>query len=121
MKLPTNLGPSYALIEEIGEGGLAKVYLGLDYDRPCAVKCLKPEHLGNVNAMASFVREIKIASRLSHPNIPKITDSGKVNDLHFAVMELMVGMRLIEMMHLGQSAEPTAESHAAIEAPPVDI
>ena len=66
----------YEVEREIGKGGNARIYLARDpQGHPVALKILHPELLVSV-AAERFLREIKLASRLDHPHIAKLLDSG---------------------------------------------
>jgi serine/threonine-protein kinase len=67
----------YTIDRELGRGGMAIVYLGHDprHDRRVAIKVLRPEIMVGVGA-DRFLREIRIAARLSHPHILPLFDSG---------------------------------------------
>ncbi len=72
----------YTIEREIGRGGMATVYLAQDrkHDRQVAVKVLHPELAASLGS-DRFLREIKVAARLSHPHIVSLHDSGQVGDL----------------------------------------
>lgn len=63
--------PRYVWLREIGIGGMGRVSLCIDQQmgRPVAVKELRPELLGNIEATARFRQEARITGRLSHPSI----------------------------------------------------
>jgi Tol biopolymer transport system component len=67
----------YAVERELGQGGMATVYLAEDlkHHRKVAVKVLRPEIAATVGA-GRFAREIEVAARLQHPNILPLLDSG---------------------------------------------
>ncbi|HLS47752.1 MAG TPA: protein kinase [Gemmatimonadales bacterium] len=67
----------YALVREIGQGGMATVYLARDlrHGRQVAIKVLREDLVRNVGA-ERFLREIRLAARLSHPGILPLFDSG---------------------------------------------
>ena len=77
--LRTGLADRYRLERELGRGGMARVYLAQDikHDRPVALKVLHPE-LGAVLGPERFLREVRTAARLQHPNILAVHDSGEV-------------------------------------------
>jgi serine/threonine-protein kinase len=68
----------FALVREIGSGGMSTVFLGRDevLDRPVAIKILKPG-FGETDIGARFRREGRTAARLSHPNIVQVYDAGE--------------------------------------------
>jgi serine/threonine-protein kinase len=75
--LETGLADRYRLERELGRGGMARVYLAHDlkHDRPVALKVLHPG-LSAVMGSERFLREIRTAARLQHPNILTVFDSG---------------------------------------------
>ena len=77
--LATSLADRYRIERELGQGGMATVYLAHDvrHDRKVAIKVLKPE-LAAVLGAERFVVEIKTTAALSHPHILPLFDSGAV-------------------------------------------
>ncbi len=67
----------FRLERELGRGGMAVVWLARDlhHDRPVAIKILHPDLAGAIG-VDRFVREVRLAARLQHPNIVPILDSG---------------------------------------------
>ena len=76
-ELETGLADRYRLERELGRGGMARVYLAHDlkHDRPVALKVLHPG-LGAALGAERFLREVRTAARLQHPNILTVFDSG---------------------------------------------
>ena len=68
----------YAIERELGEGGMATVYLAEDlkHERQVALKVLKPE-LAAVVGAERFLAEIKTTANLKHPHILPLFDSGE--------------------------------------------
>ena len=85
----------YAIQGELGRGGMATVYLAddLKHERRVALKVLNPELTASVGA-ARFLREIRIAAQLQHPNILPLIDSGEVDGSLFYVMPFVEGETL---------------------------
>ncbi len=85
--IPAVLAGRYRLEEEIGRGGAACVYLAEDlkYGRKVALKVLRPAPHGGYEPQR-FLREIRIAARLSHPQILPLHDSGESDGHLFFVM-----------------------------------
>src|SRR5215217_6939758 len=77
----------YRIEEEIGHGGMASVYLAEDlkHGRKVAIKVLLPAP-GHSYEPQRFLREIRIAARLSHPQILPVHDSGECDGLLYFVM-----------------------------------
>jgi len=78
-RLQASLGDRYHLERELGRGGMAVVFLARDlkHDRAVALKVLRPELAAALGA-ERFLREIRVAAQLSHPNILPLFDSGRV-------------------------------------------
>jgi eukaryotic-like serine/threonine-protein kinase len=86
-------GRSIALDRELDRGGMSIVYLARDlrHNRLVAVKILRPDAPAGAER---FVREIKLTSRLVHPNIVPLFDSGAVEGFPFFVMPYIEGESL---------------------------
>ncbi len=78
-RLAAALADRYTIERELGQGGMATVYLAHDlkHDRQVAIKVLKPE-LAAVLGADRFVVEIKTTAALQHPHILPLFDSGQV-------------------------------------------
>jgi serine/threonine protein kinase len=81
------LSRSHRIERELGQGGMATVYLAEDlrHDRKVAIKVLKPE-LGAVLGAERFLSEIKVTANLQHPNLLPLFDSGEGGGLLYYVM-----------------------------------
>jgi len=91
-RLQAGLAERYRVERELGQGGMAVVYLATDlrHGREVAIKLLQPE-LAAVIGPARFLREIEIAARLQHPHILPVYDSGEVSGLLYYVMPYVAG------------------------------
>ena len=96
---PPKLGDRYAILSQIGVGGMGRVYLAQDtqHDRRVAIKVLNPELAGLVGPQR-FLREIRIAAGLSHPNIVPVYDSGESDGALYYVMPFVEGESLRERL-----------------------
>ena len=85
----------YAVERLLGQGGMATVYLARDarHDRPVAIKVLRPELAASIGA-DRFLREIKLAANLQHPNILALYDSGEAAGFLYYVMPFVQGESL---------------------------
>lgn len=94
-RLTVSLSSRYAIEREIGEGGMATVYLARDlrHDRHVALKVLKPD-LGAVLGVERFLSEIKVTANLQHPNLLPLFDSGEADGLLYYVMPFVEGESL---------------------------
>jgi serine/threonine-protein kinase len=94
-RLAATLAERYRIERELGQGGMATVYLAEDlkHHRKVAIKVLKPE-LGAVIGAERFVREIQTAAALQHPHILGLIDSGEVDGTAYYVMPVVEGESL---------------------------
>ena len=94
-RLSAALADRYRIEREIGQGGMATVYLAQDlkHDRKVALKVLK-EELGAVLGVERFLAEIKVTANLQHPNLLPLFDSGEADGLLFYVMPFIEGETL---------------------------
>ena len=93
----------YRIVEKIGEGGMGEVYRAHDerLDRDVAVKVLPVSVVQDPDRIARFEREAKAVAQLAHPNILEIWDFGSEDGVAYAVMELLEGESLRELVSKG--------------------
>ncbi len=86
----------YKILDMIGGGGMANVYLAHDMilDRDVAVKMLRLDFANDDEFIRRFHREAQSATSLVHPNIVSIYDVGEEQDLYYIVMEYVAGQTL---------------------------
>jgi len=89
------LADHYVIDRELGRGGMATVYLARDlkHERFVALKTLRPE-IALALGSERFLREIKLAARLQHPNILAVFDSGDAAGTLYYVMPYVEGESL---------------------------
>ncbi len=94
-RLNAALEGRYRVDREVGEGGMATVYLAADlrHDRKVALKVLRPE-LAAVVGTDRFLSEIKTTANLQHPHILPLFDSGEADGFLFYVMPYVEGESL---------------------------
>jgi serine/threonine protein kinase len=94
----TLAGGRYRIEMQLALGGMAVVYLAHDEElrRPVAIKVLA-EHLADDDAFRQrFLREARLAGRLTHPNVVQVYDVGETDGRPFIVMEFVPGTTLAE-------------------------
>ncbi len=98
-RLAEGLADRYTLARELGQGGMATVYLAHDlrHDRDVALKVLRPDISAAMGA-DRFLREIKLAAGLTHAHILPVFDSGEAGGLLYYVMPSMEGRSLRERL-----------------------
>ncbi len=99
--LGTQLGGSL-LVERIGAGGFATVYLGQRHQGEVAVKVLRHEYCEDVVFRQRFMREIKVCSLLQHPNIVRLFDWGEEDGVLYLAMEYVDGATLRTRLQPGE-------------------
>jgi serine/threonine-protein kinase len=98
-RLNTALEGRYRIESELGEGGMATVYLAddLKHERKVALKVLKPE-LAAVVGAERFLAEIKTTANLQHPHILPLHDSGEADSFLYYVMPYIEGETLADRL-----------------------
>ena len=99
-KLSAALTDRYVIERELGQGGMATVYLAHDvrHDRKVALKVLRPE-LSAILGAERFLHEIKTTANLQHPHILGLFDSGEADGLVFYVMPYVEGESLRDRLN----------------------
>src|SRR2546430_10749733 len=94
-RLQSALGPAYRLDNELGGGGMSRVFLAEEVrlGRQVVVKVLPPEMAAGVNA-ERFEREIRLAAKLQHPHIVPLLSAGSQGDLLYYIMPRVEGESL---------------------------
>jgi serine/threonine-protein kinase len=91
----------YRLRRRLGAGGMGEVYLAEHrlLKRPCALKLIRTDGVGDLTALARFEREVRLTATLSHPNTVEIYDYGWTADgTYYYVMEYLPGLSLEELV-----------------------
>jgi serine/threonine-protein kinase len=110
-RIKSALAGRYEIERELGSGGMATVYLAHDarHDRKIAVKVLRPELAATLGS-ERFLREIRIAAKLTHPHILPVYDSGEANGYIYFVMPYIEGESLRQKL---AAAEAVTRGRAA--------
>jgi tRNA A-37 threonylcarbamoyl transferase component Bud32 len=97
--LAAALADRYRIERELGQGGMATVYLAEDlkHERQVAIKVLREDLSASLGA-GRFLREIKIAAQLQHPHILPLLDSGEADGFLYFVMPYIKGQSLRERL-----------------------
>ena len=80
----------YRIVDKIGVGGMADVYLGEDtlLGRQVAIKVLHANFANDDEFVTRFKREAQAAGKLNHPNIVNMYDVGYDQDMHYIIMDI---------------------------------
>jgi len=92
----------YQIIEEIGKGGMGRVYKVQDtkINEKVALKLLKPEIASDKEMIERFSNELKLARKIRHKNICGMFDIGEAEGAHFITMEYVSGEDLKTMIRM---------------------
>ncbi|MGK0724401.1 protein kinase domain-containing protein [Aerococcus urinaeequi] len=96
MKSGQIIDERYKIVNHIGSGGMADVYLAYDpiLERDVAIKFLRVGKTDAMDATKRFEREALSVSELNHPNVVNLFDVGEDEEGKFIVMEYVDGMDL---------------------------
>src|SRR5581483_2301841 len=111
------LGARYRVLEELGRGGMARVFRAEDerLGRMVAVKVLAP-NLGRAEAFVErFHREARALARLAHPNIVPLFDFGVQDGQPFMVLHLVEGPSLYRVLQQRGALPPEEAARIATD------
>jgi eukaryotic-like serine/threonine-protein kinase len=123
LALPARLGP-YEVREEIGKGGMGKVYRAFHVrlKKWVALKVVRPDLVGQPQVLARFEREMEAVGRLDHPNVVRALDAGEEGGVHYLAMEWVDGTDLRELVSrrgrlpVAEACELVRQAAAALQA-----
>ena len=86
----------FELLVQVGAGGMGWVFRAHDrlLDEEVALKVLRPELASSAEVTERFRREIRLARRVSHPNVCRIFEYGENAEAHYLTMEFIDGVDL---------------------------
>lgn len=92
----------YQVIEELGKGGMGRVYKVFDtkIKEKVALKLIKPEVASDKETIERFNNELRLARRIRHKNVCGMFDIGEVKGAHFITMEYVHGEDLKSMIRM---------------------
>jgi serine/threonine protein kinase len=108
----------YRWVRLLGHGGMATVELAHDteLDRPVAIKRLAENLAANEEYKQRFLREARLAARLSHPNIVGVYDAGAENGIPYIVMEYVEGETVSDLLRHRGRLEPAEAVALGLQA-----
>jgi serine/threonine protein kinase/tetratricopeptide (TPR) repeat protein len=92
----------YEVIEELGSGGMGKVYRVFDkeIEKEVALKLIKPEIASDERTIERFKNELKFARKISHRNVCRMYDISEEEGTHYITMEYVAGEDLKSMIRM---------------------
>ena len=104
-RLQVVVGDTYRIIDELGGGGMSRVFLAeeVGLHRKVVIKVLPQDMTGSVN-IERFQREIQLAASLQHPHIVQLLTAGAEGDLLYYVMPYIEGESLRGKLARGKVA-----------------
>jgi serine/threonine-protein kinase len=103
----------YRILDQLGQGGMGRVFKAVHVamNRVVALKVLSPSLMKTERAQQMFLREVRAAGRLIHPNIVTAYDADKAqnSDRYYLVMEFVDGPNLDQLIR-EQGPLPVAEA-----------
>ncbi|MCP3960914.1 MAG: serine/threonine protein kinase [bacterium] len=105
------LGGRYRIVGLLGRGGMGEVYRAddLKLGQSVALKFLPPGLENDPDRLARFLNEVKVALRITHPNVCRVYDIGEVDGAHYLSMEYIDGEDLASLLRrIGRLPEDKA-------------
>jgi eukaryotic-like serine/threonine-protein kinase len=108
----------YRVERTLGGGGMAIVQRAEDtqLQRRVAIKLLAENLLGDGDLRERFVREARLAARLSHPNVVHVFDAGESNGRPYIVMEYVPGETVAQLLRRRRKLTPAEAVDLAVQA-----
>jgi eukaryotic-like serine/threonine-protein kinase len=100
----TEFAGRYLVIEEVGGGGMGRVYKVLDKEinEKVALKLIRPEIAAEPETLERFQNEIKIARKITHKNACRVYHFSKQNGTYYITMEFIAGQNLKKMIRMSK-------------------
>ncbi|MDH4196415.1 MAG: protein kinase [Candidatus Aminicenantes bacterium] len=104
----------YQIIEELGHGGMGRVYRALDkkLNEEVALKLVRPEIAADRSTLDRFHNELKLARKISHPHVGRMYELMEEKGAHFITMEYVPGQDLRRLIR--QTGQLTVAKAIAI-------
>ncbi|MGB3862305.1 MAG: protein kinase, partial [Candidatus Aminicenantaceae bacterium] len=98
----------YEILEELGEGGMGKVYRVVDkkINEEVSLKLIRPEIAADKNTIERFGNELKLARKIAHRNVCKMYHLSEEEGTHYIVMEYVRGENLKGMIRMMGQMSP---------------
>src|SRR5579864_5083114 len=101
----------FALLAELGRGGMATVYLACargpaGFNKLMVVKCLRPSLAAEPEFLEMFLAEARLAARINHPNVVQTNEVGHDGQFYYIAMEFIDGPSVENIVRKAQEAFP---------------
>jgi len=105
----------YRIIEDLGQGGMGRVYKALDTEinEKVALKLILPEIAADEKTINRFQNELKLARKVSHANICRMFHLSKEKDTYYLIMEYVQGQSLKSMIQMTKHLSLQTAVHIA--------
>jgi len=96
----TVLGNRFEILDSLGSGGMGVVYKARDreLDDVVALKMLRPDKAGDPELLDRLKEELKLARKITHPNVLRTYDLGTLDGVPFISMEYVRGLTLRQLL-----------------------
>jgi serine/threonine protein kinase len=110
-------GERYTIIEEIGQGGMGRVYKAEDHELgiTVALKMIRPELSSRPHLVEKFRKETLLGRSISHENVVRVHDLGEINKVKYISMDFIKGENLFELIQTSGTLSPTTCLQIAIQ------
>jgi tRNA A-37 threonylcarbamoyl transferase component Bud32 len=101
LEVGSTFASRYQIIEELGRGGMGRVYKTLDKEikEKVAIKILKPEISAEKSTIERFRNELRLARKIRHKNVCQMYDITKERNIYYITMEYVSGEDLKTTLH----------------------
>ncbi len=105
----------YEIRALLGAGGMGTVYAAGDRElgEDIAIKMMRPGFLDQPDMVERFRREVRLARRISHPNVVRVYDLGEADDIRYMTMERISGRALGDLIYDGGPLDPASLANLA--------
>jgi CheY-like chemotaxis protein/RIO-like serine/threonine protein kinase len=111
LKSGSRFAERYEIVAPVGSGGMGTVYRARDLELgdEVAIKTLRPGFVSDSRAVNRFKAEIRLARRITHPNVVRTHDFGEWGGVYYLTMEFVEGITVRELIDAkGSLAAPSA-------------